>query len=190
MGAARVGRLAALAAAALLAVTGCQAEPAPPATEQVTEPIETASAAPAPSFASDEEALAAGVAALQAALDMEIEVSRSNGDLASLSSVAEGQYLQDLIAAGEKMRAQGVHAEGTMLATPIELQQAISTSEGVNVTFYTCVDASSAQKVDATGNPSPAASQPRLYMVATATGPAPSTLRIERLEIWSRDLSC
>lgn len=191
VGAARKGRLAALAAAAMLALTGCQAEPAPPATEQVTEPIETASAAPAPTFASDEEALAAGVAALEALGRAEIDLVGQPGDPSeAFAAVATGAALAQLEEFHATALANGHTYSGSIVFSEPMFQSSALEGGATKTVFYVCADVSGAVRTNSTGQVLPFAnSSGRSYSVATAVG-GPGNVKIESFEVWEQAPSC
>ncbi|MFF2494217.1 hypothetical protein [Agromyces sp. NPDC058064] len=140
-------RIAALAAAGALALalSACtpEAEPSP-------EPTPTTSAAPI--FASDEEALAAAVAAYEAYLAVVDELTQAGGENPErIRAFAETAYAAELEESLAQLRSSGNRTSGDSSADGMELIQYDETSGGAAVSVYACLDVSEVRVLDADG---------------------------------------
>lgn len=190
MGAARKGKAAAIAIAALLALTGCSA--GEPSAEEVlaTLPPEAMTGPPAPTFATDEEALAAGVTALQAALDMEIEVTSGRAIPERFVEVAEGGFLDDLREGVAKYQNDGIRFDGRYGVSGILLQHHWIEDQSHMIQFIACVDISNVRRSKVDGTLLPATNPIlRNQVVSTARVTSYGAL-VSEMERWNSGESC
>jgi len=140
-------------------------------------------------FASDEEALAAGVAAYQRMLDTQMRVL--GGDRSAVSeypSVMEGEYLELLTDEAQKFSEQGYVAYGSPQTRDARLQSVKSGSK-TSVVFYICLDMNNVKFKDSQGQPVKETTKPRNYTMVVTTNGTMEQLKVSRVEKWS-DTPC
>ena len=172
-----------------LALSGCSDQPAPPPTQTVQQTAAQPAATNTPMFASDEEALAAGVAAYQRMLDTQMRVL--GGDRSAVSeypSVMEGEYLELLTDEAQKFSEQGYVAYGSPQTRDARLQSVKSGSK-TSVVFYICLDMNNVKFKDSQGQPVKETTKPRNYTMVVTTNGTMEQLKVSRVEKWS-DTPC
>lgn len=141
-------------------------------------------------FASDEEALAAGVDLYQRVLDAEVKyVNGDPGSEDEYRGLVVNEKWSSFQESSNKLKDSGAKFNGRMTADPIRLQQLRQGTDGVKMTFYACLDLSQAKVIDANGAPlEPKSINKRGYMVVDAET-QDGTLRLSSVKQWSQD-SC
>jgi hypothetical protein len=142
-------RLAALlfASATLVSLAACApGEPAAPT------PSPTATASDAPIFASDEEALAAAVAAYEAYLDSEQRITGSDEvDVQTIREVVSEDYASELIAEYESIRSSTLRLDGRGRIDSTRLVEYGSDDTSTWISMYACSDVGEVRVIDASG---------------------------------------
>jgi len=176
-----------MVAVTALALSGCSDQPAPSPTQTVQQTAAQPAATNTPMFASDEEALAAGVAALQRLLDTEMSVLR--GDYAAADqypSLAVDPVLSEVQAEAQRFKNGSQSAVGELKFRDPKLQK-VKESTTTDVTFYVCLDPTNVRYRDKHGQPINESSVARTFTLAvTATGPE-LPLKVSRMDKWSED---
>ncbi len=178
-----------MVAVTALALSGCSDQPAPSPTQTVQQTAAQPAATNTPMFASDEEALAAGVAAYQRMLDTQMRVL--GGDRSAVSeypSVMEGEYLELLTDEAQKFSEQGYVAYGSPQTRDARLQSVKSGSK-TSVVFYICLDMNNVKFKDSQGQPVKETTKPRNYTMVVTTNGTMEQLKVSRVEKWS-DTPC
>ena len=180
----------AMATAAIVTVSGCSGEqPAP-----TSAPVDTTTSMPTPAatFASDEEALAAGVAAVERLNEKSAELVQDPSiPVGDLEQVASDVYLQTMTDSVTKLREEKIQLKGSLSVEPEELVYRKVDEAGVEVQFYFCLDSSNFQKIDSQGKPTDASGgDKRDYMIGTVRGEDNESLKVSEVQLWSRDKDC
>lgn len=165
-----------------LPLAGCTA--APPVVPIPPSPTAT------PAFASDQEALDAAVARLDAAIQLGAADARQGWiDDPRLWAYFDGSALEDSKESFTKNRAAGVIATGNISIDTPQLQQVERTADGYRITFYVCLDLSRWQLRDADGKREPLLVE-REPRVNVAEGPDAQSLRITGDTLWTGSSYC
>lgn len=142
-------RLAALllAGATLVSLAAC----APGEPEPTPSPI--AAQTDAPIFASDEEALAAAVAAYEAYLDAEQQITQSDDtDTELIRAVTTSEYADELIEQYDAIRQSSLRLEGRGQLDSARLAEHSSDGSATFVSVYACSDVSGVRVIDESGS--------------------------------------
>lgn len=181
----------AMATAAIVTVSGCSGEqPAP-----TSAPVDTAASTPTPAatFASDEEALSAGVAAVERAHEMTVDlVSDPGKDLSSIDAVAVGSYAETMRETVNKMRDDKTRLEGRLSFRGDKVVQTHeSASEGVELQFYACVDRTDFHRYSPDGvKLDERPGDNKTYMIISVEGEDAGSLKVSEAEVWSHEQDC
>ncbi|MBM7505978.1 hypothetical protein ACFPER_02600 [Agromyces aurantiacus] len=174
-----------LAGATLATLAACApAEPEP--TAAPTSPSETADA---PVFASDEEALAAAVAAYEAYLVASDAITADGGEgVDRIDGVTSAEFAKMSKTDFAAFRHAGLRTEG---ATAIDSPRLIEVADNAQaVSFYACQDVSSVRVLNsAQEDVTPSDRDPRLPLVIEAVAEGPQ-LVIDGNQVWSGDDFC
>ena len=140
-------------------------------------------------FASNEEALAAGVAAYQRMLDVEMRaLSGDKGALDQYPEVAEGEYLKTLREVAQRFEEQGHKPYGNPQTRDAKLQS-VRNKPRTTVVFYICLDMNGVKYMDLAGNPVRETSNPRNFTMMVTAAAESTPLKIQNVEKWS-DTPC
>lgn len=142
-------RLAAflLAGATLMSLAAC----APGGREPMPSP--TAAQTDEPIFASDEEALAAAVAAYEAYLDTEQRITQSDDtDSELIRAVTTTEYADELIEQYDSIRQSSLRLEGRGKLDSARLAEHSSDGSVTFVSIYACSDVSGVRVIDQSGS--------------------------------------
>ncbi len=181
-----IGRLAILAASAVLAataLTGCQ--------PTATTPSPTGSTTPSaePVFASDEEALKAATEAYAAYLRTSDQILADGGNSPERIREYSSEQLAEIEIAGyADIRAKGYRSIGSSRYDNLALQSVDASSRSGTVTVYVCSDVSAVDVVDAQGQSVVSADRPtrtpfQVTFDLAATDPA--RLVVASAEVWN-----
>lgn len=177
-----------MVAVTALALSGCSDQPAPSPTQTVQQTAAQPAATSTPMFASDEEALAAGVAAYQHLLDVEVKyVNGEAGAEEEYKHLVTEETWPDFKRSSDRLREAGARYVGQMKADPIKLQQVRQDSASTKVTFYACLDLTQVKVIDSAGQIIEHKSiDGRGYMLVDSVVEE-GTIRISQVRQWSRD---
>ncbi|WP_353810325.1 hypothetical protein [Agromyces sp. SYSU T00194] len=185
MPAPRTRQLVALAIALGLALTGCMAVDATP-------PTPTATDAPEPVFASDDEALAAAVEAYEAYTLLSSMVSASPDDGAQpMGTAATETHLRELEASLSGMAANGLRTTGAAEVRNYQLAERSIGDGTESLLLYLCLDVGgyrlhNFEGLDVTPADRDEISTLLVGMITDADG----NLLVDTSELWSGDSVC
>ncbi|MRX44551.1 hypothetical protein [Agromyces kandeliae] len=183
---AAVRRLAALALAgtALAALTACATvEPAP-------SPSPTTDAADAPLFATDEEALAAAVAAYEEHLQSTANILSGQLPAGVIRDSSSGPYGEQRASELEAFLGSGLRATGvTTIDSAALIETHVDAGETV-VSIYACQDVSATVLLNSEGkNVTPASRDERVPLVLEFRGTS-TNIKVSGNELWSGENFC
>jgi len=179
-------RLAALAAtAAMLGLAACAAQSPDPT------PSPTTDAADAPLFATDEEALAAAVAAYEAYLAVDAAIAADGGaDAERIRDVVATHYAPEL----EAQYASQLHSGAVMVGeVALDDPQLVEWDQAAGITYVSvhgCLNVEQVRIIDRSGEDrTPAGRDPVVPLTLTFEGKA-DALVLSRSDLWSGDDFC
>lgn len=184
----RSTKAASLAVVVLLGLTGCagsEADAVPTTVEAST--VESDPSA-TPVFASDDAAVEAAVAAIQAAADAEIEYIGQPGDVtAGFERVASGQYLTDLVTVHGFALEEGHTYGGHQVVNRPVLQQRDDSGDRASVTLYVCIDSADMEIRWNDGRVVPFAEKDQNYEYVSTVTFEGQQGRVESQKLWQPD---
>lgn len=179
----------AMATAAIVTVSGCSGEqPAP-----TSAPVDTTTSMPTPAatFASDEEALAAGVAAVERLNETSWQLVNDPGrDLGALDDLASGTYLETTKDGIVKFREDNVTIEGDIKLTGQELVYEKWVDGSVDLQFIVCADYSNFHRKKPDGSDATAGGAKESQMIVTVEGESATSLKVSEVNAWKHDVDC
>lgn len=176
--------------AILMSATSCsggQSAPAP-ASASTAAPAST----PAATFASDEEALAAGVAAVEKANQTTADlINDPSRDLAAVQDVAVDTYIETMTSQITDYRDNKRRVEGTIALTPVELVYQRFDGGNVEVQFYYCADDGNYRRLNADGSQyTVGQGRNTARMIATVKGDSVNELKLSEVNVWKHGVTC
>ncbi|WP_281885847.1 hypothetical protein [Agromyces rhizosphaerae] len=187
MPAPRTRLLAVLAVAAATALVGCAPADASPPPASATPTVE-------PVFASDEEALAAAIAAYEAYLALSQVIEEEGGHAPDrIRDVVTPTYADELILEFEELASRSISIVGSSRIASAHIAQWSVGAEDVVVDAYMCVDGSDTRILDSAGDDiTPASRETRVPLLVHFIGPAVQDrgLLVDSSELWRGDDFC
>ncbi|GGI45967.1 hypothetical protein BCL57_001472 [Agromyces flavus] len=181
-------RLAALllAGATLASLAACA-----PAEPEPTSSLPVESAADEPIFASDEEALAAAVAAYEAYLDVEQSITGSDqSELDSIREVTTAQYAEELVEQYSSIRESSLRMVGRGKIDAARLAEQRTDGDATHVSIYACSDISGVRIVDSSGSDVTPERKERVPVQISFEQQGASPLLVAGSSTWSGDDFC
>lgn len=181
-----VAGLAAAGLAALL-LGGCTSAPAQP-----PSPTPTASAAE-PIFASDEEALAAAVAAYERFEVVSGDIAADGGDNSGrIEEVATERYSPQLREEFDQYRVNGLRIEGSSTVDSFRLAEHSQSAGSAEVSIYLCRDVSGVRVLDSAGaDVTPEGRDARTPLtVVLVSASVDGELLVDEIELWPGEDFC
>lgn len=183
----RLGGAVAIAALVVGLLSGCLGSPAPTASP-------TPSAAADPVFASDEEALAAAVAAYEAYRAASAEISMDGGtDANRIRRYVSERFASTVLDEFAALKAEGLRMLGTTAIDTTSLASWSSIDGTTEVSIYLCRDVSGARAVNASGEDvTPDGRDDRVPLQAhlVSDDEDPHVLVVDGVEQWPGDDFC
>ena len=185
MPALRTRLLAVLAVVAATALAGCApADATPPTPTPTLEPV----------FASDEEALAAAIAAHEAHQNASSEISSEGGtEPERIAATVTDEYSALLIEEFVGLQERALRTEGTASFDSASLADYFASDDESEVSVYLCRDIGEVRVIDASGaDVTPTARTERTPLLVHLVGSVddPAILLISAIEPWSGDSFC
>lgn len=179
----------AMATAAIVTVSGCSGEqPAP-----TSAPVDTTSMpTPAATFASDEEALAAGVAAVERANELTTKlINDPSLDLESVQDVATDSYVDTMTEQVKDYRDKKRRVEGQVALTPDELVYQKNNGGTIELQFYYCADDGEFKRFNSDGTEYAVGNDRNTArMIATVKGSDARNLKLSEVNVWEHGVTC
>ncbi|HEU4720216.1 MAG TPA: hypothetical protein VFS59_02550 [Gemmatimonadaceae bacterium] len=176
-----------LAGAALASLAACA-----PAAPAVTDaPSASPRATETPIFASDEEALAAAVAAYEHYLDAEQRIVESDDvQVESIAATTTSDFADELIAQFESLRSSSLRLSGRGQIDSERIAEFGAGKSGIYLTMYACSDVSDVRVIDASGVDVTPERAERVPVVIEFEGTEKDTLLVAGSNKWSGDDFC
>lgn len=151
------------------------------------------SAAEAPLFSSDEEALAAATAAYEEYLAVSnLVFSEPPRDLSPLSDITTPEFLENERELAHLLNENGWTISGGSQLVGVELQQWFGDRlNSVTLLIYACVDVSESRILDLDGaDVTPADRSEAVTLEVEMVGDSEGDLRVSRSELWANSQTC
>ena len=154
--------------------------------QQVDDPIEPAPSA-TPIFESEDEALAAAVAAYEAYLKVSDEIAADGGaNPERLKDLVTAEWYEKEVEGFSAIADSGMFQRGSTTVGHAELQSVADVTDGSRVLLYICVDFSATTFVDANGaDVTPGSRASRMNFQVSFESRGPNELLIGGSEPWS-----
>ena len=176
-----------LAGATLASLAAC----APAAPAATNAPTDSPDATEAPIFASDEEALAAAVAAYERYLDAEQRIVESaHVEVDSIAGTTTPAFADELIAQYETLRESSLRLSGRGQIDSERIAEFGVGESGFYATMYACSDVSGVQVMNSSGDDVTPERAERVPVVIEFEGTAKDTLLVAGSSKWSGDDFC
>ncbi|GAA1058472.1 hypothetical protein GCM10017608_26130 [Agromyces luteolus] len=178
-------RLAALAiTAAMLGLAACAAQSPEPT------PAPTTDAADAPLFATDEEALAAAVAAYEAHLAATAGILSGEQPVDAIREVSSREYGEQRVSELTAFLDSGLRASGSIAIDSTSLVETYVEDDGTAVSIYACQDVSGTTLLNADGKDVTPPDRDERVPLVLQFRESSGALKVSGNELWSGDDFC